>query len=49
MMRNLSMAFLCAGLMSTLAAAQTRPVDELSDTSPVRLLRELTAGLNAVN
>ena len=44
MMRNLSMALLCAGLMSTLAAAQTRPVDEVSDTSSVRLLRDLVAG-----
>jgi hypothetical protein len=44
MMRKLSIGIVCAGLVSTLAAAQTRPADEVSDTSSVRLLRDLAAG-----
>lgn len=44
MMRKLSIGIVCAGLVSTLAPAQTRPADEVSDTSSVRLLRDLTAG-----
>jgi hypothetical protein len=44
MMRTLSIGILCAGLASALAAAQTRPADEISDTGSVRLLRDLAAG-----
>lgn len=44
MMWKLSIGIVCAGLVSTLAVAQTRPADETSDTGSVRLLRDLAAG-----
>ena len=44
MMRKLSIGIACAGLMSALAAAQTRPADEVSDAGSIRLLRDLAAG-----
>ena len=44
MRRKLSIGFLCAGLASIPAAAQTRPVDESADTGSVRLLRDLVPG-----
>ncbi len=44
MMRTLSIAVAFAGLLSSLVAAQTRPADETSDASSIRLLRDLPAG-----
>ena len=44
MLRNLSIAIVCAGLVWTPAAAQTRPADDVTDAGSVRLLRDLAAG-----
>lgn len=44
MMRKLCIVIACAGLASTFAAAQTRLSEEVSDSSSIRLLRDLAAG-----
>jgi hypothetical protein len=44
MMRKLCIGIAGTGLLSFLAGAQTRPAEEISDTSSLRLLRDLAAG-----
>jgi hypothetical protein len=44
MVRKLSIGIVCAGLVSTLVAAPTRPADEIQDPGSLRLLRDLAAG-----